>query len=78
MTQQNQVLHVDLFLSNFGHFPGTNEAIAIWVIVLSRYRHFQQFSTRNKEAAFMIIEEKRAQLAGGAERDGVLLCSGRV
>lgn len=78
MTKQNQVLHVDLFLSNFGHFPGTSEAIAIWVIVLSRYGHFQQFSTRTKEAAFMVIEEKRAQLAGGAERGGVLLCSSRV
>lgn len=69
---------VDLFLSNFGYFPGTSDAIAIRVIVLSRDRHSHQFSKQKKGAAFLIIEENRAQLSGGAERGGVLLSSSRV
>lgn len=39
MTQQNLVLLVDVLLSNFGHLPGTSDAIAIGVIVLPRYQH---------------------------------------
>lgn len=63
MTQQNLLLVVDLFLSNFGHFPGISDAITIRAIVLSRYRHFHRF---------LIIEENRTQLTGGAEQGGVL------
>lgn len=60
MTQQNLLLVVDLFLSNFGHFLGISDAITIRAIVLSRYRHFHRF---------LIIEENRTQLTGGAEQE---------
>lgn len=39
-------------------------------LFFSRYRHLRPFSTGNNEAAFMIREDNRAQLARGAERSG--------
>lgn len=78
MTHQNLVLLVDLLLSNFGHLPGTSDAIAIGVIALPRYQRVHRFSARNNEAAFVMMEESRAQLTAGAARASARLCSSRV
>lgn len=78
MTQQNLVLLVDLLLSNFGHLPGTSDAIAIGVIVLPRYQHVHRFSTRSNEAACAMMEESRAHLTAGVARANAQLCSSGV